>query len=114
MNKWTILSVIALIGILSISLWMITQSQDPLLETESAAEQEIGVEEFDSGVNETPAVGDTDSETTIEPDLTINDGEEETEVPVVPAIPSDSEPADPAESSESSEQPDTAEQPGTP
>ena len=61
MNKWTILSVVVLLGIISISLWFITQSQDPLLETESAAEQEIGVEEFESNANENP-VADSDSE----------------------------------------------------
>lgn len=106
MNKWTILSVIVLIGILSISLWMITQSKDPLLETESAAEQEIGVEEFDSGINEPPA-GDIDAETIIDPDFSVDDGEEETEEAINPAVPSEAEPAETAE-------PDATEQPGTP
>jgi hypothetical protein len=91
MNKWTVLSVAVLIGILAASLWMITQTHDPMLETESAAEEEIGVEEFDTDT-EVPAAADSDAETIMEPDMVVDDaGDEEAADDAAPSQPADTE-----------------------
>jgi hypothetical protein len=72
MNKWTMLSLVVLVAILSVSLWLITKAQDPLLEAESAAEQEIGVEEFEGATPDTPD-GMTDEEIIMEPEMAMDD-----------------------------------------
>lgn len=93
MNKWTVLSVVVLIGVLGACMWMITQNSDPLLETESAAEQEIGVEEFEADDN---PMGDVvDSETVLEPDMTMDDaGDDESTSEPAPGQPLDAGDAD--------------------
>lgn len=93
MNKWTMLSLVVLVATLSISLWLITQAQDPLLEAESAAEQEIGVEEFEGAAPETPE-GMTDEEIIIEPDMAMDESADDS---VIEALPSDTAEPDPAE-----------------
>ena len=84
MNKWTMLSLVVLVAILSISLWLITQAQDPLLEAESAAEQEIGVEEFEGAAPETPE-GMTDEEIIIEPDMAMDESADDSAQETLPS-----------------------------
>lgn len=76
MNKWTMLSVVVLVSILAVSVWMITQTPDPMLESEPSVEDDIGVEEFDSEP-ENPVGADSDAETIVEPDMSVDDSGEE-------------------------------------
>jgi hypothetical protein len=94
MNKWTMLSLVVLVAILSISLWLITQAQDPLLEAESAAEQEIGVEEFEGAAPETPE-SVTDEEIIIEPDVEIDESSEDNAQEPLPSDTAEPETSEP-------------------
>ena len=94
MNKWTVLSLVVLVAILSISLWLITQAQDPLLEAESAAEQEIGIEEFEGATTETPE-GVTDEEIIIEPDMAMDESADDSALETLPSDTAEPDPAEP-------------------
>jgi hypothetical protein len=102
MNKWTTLSLVVLVAILSISLWLITKAQDPLLEAESAAEQEIGVEEFEGSAPENADVM-TDEEIIIEPDMAMDESADDSTQETLP-----SDGASPDPSATETAQPETA------
>jgi hypothetical protein len=108
MNKWTMLSLVVLVAILSISLWLITKAQDPLLEAESAAEQEIGVEEFEGATPETPD-GMTDEEIIMEPDMAMDDAADSTAPETLPSDTAEPEMAVPEQPEPEALEPQTKE-----